>query len=158
MKNLDPEYISEVDQISKYDWASVIEKFDDANLYQTWPFGFHSWGENKSSHIILKKEGKIVAAAQARIFEIPIIKAGFAHISWGPMWKSRSANHDFNDFRNFIRALRNYYSFKNKLLVRIRLNEIVTFSIISSLRTTLRRWNRSMMSALPSSMAFSGPM
>jgi len=123
-RDLDPGFNVEIDEVTKKEWSSIIQLFNDATLYQTWDYGQHAWGENNLSHIVLKKDGQIVAAAQLRIYTFPIFKRGFAHISWGPMWKKDSEKHSFLVFHNLLRALKNYYSDHKKLLLRIRLNEI----------------------------------
>ena len=43
---------------------------------------------NNISHLVLKKDGDIVVAAQARIAKVPIVKVGIAYVRWGPLWKS----------------------------------------------------------------------
>jgi lipid II:glycine glycyltransferase (peptidoglycan interpeptide bridge formation enzyme) len=126
IKNLDDGFTAEVDTIDQAQWSAVIQEFDDTTIYQTWEYGSQTWGEKNISHLILKKKGQIVAAAQLWIYTIPLLRKGFAHISWGPMWRLRSKELDFQILKNLLRALNYHYSHQRRLLLRIRINEIQT--------------------------------
>jgi hypothetical protein len=71
------------------------------------------------SHLILKKDGKIVAAAQVRVVKIPVIHVGIAYVFWGPLWRVRDAVPDPDILSQAIRALRNEYAKRRGLLLRI---------------------------------------
>lgn len=55
MKTLDPGYDVEIDQVEKTEWSKLVQRFDDATIYQTWSYGLVRWGEKNLSHLVLKK-------------------------------------------------------------------------------------------------------
>ena len=124
MNKLDYGYMAEVDKIGRDEWSQILSDFDDANIFQTWIYGSVHWGEKKVSHLVLKKDGQIVAAAQIWHTNLAVIGGGFAHISWGPMWRLRGRKLDLEVVRNMIRALQEEYVIRRHLLLRIRSNEI----------------------------------
>lgn len=119
MKRLGTGYTAEVGRIDKEGWFQIIGHFRDASIYQTWSYDAVRFGANKISHLILKKDGDIVAAAQVRIVRIPIVKIGVAYVFWGPLWRSGGGESDVEVFRQAIRALRNEYACQRRLVVRI---------------------------------------
>jgi lipid II:glycine glycyltransferase (peptidoglycan interpeptide bridge formation enzyme) len=72
------------------------------------------------SHVLLKKDGEVVAAAQARIAKVPVVAAGIAYVRWGPLWHRKSQALDEATFRQAIRALRNEYACRRGLVLRLR--------------------------------------
>jgi lipid II:glycine glycyltransferase (peptidoglycan interpeptide bridge formation enzyme) len=112
-------YSTEVDNIDKDSWHRILEKFDDANIYQTWSYETIRSGKKKLSHLLLKKNGEVVAAAQARITKIPFTNLGVAYIRWGPLWRRRGEISDPELLAEALRALRNEYVCGRKLIVRI---------------------------------------
>ena len=93
---------------------------NDANIYQTWSYDEVRSGRDNISHVVLRKDGEAVAAAQARIVKLPLIGAGIAYVRWGPLWRRRSLEPDADSFRQAIRALRNEYACKRGLVLRLR--------------------------------------
>ena len=124
VKDIDPAYSIEVDRIKKDEWPDLLKQFDDANIYQTWSYGAVRWGEKNLSHLVLKRNGDIVAAAQSRIIKIPSIGGGIAYNTWGPLWISQEKEKDFEIYRQMARALIIEYVEKRGLLLRVRPNEI----------------------------------
>lgn len=119
MKSLDPNYTVEIDKVGKDEWTTILEKFDDSNIYQTWPYGAIKWGEKNLSHTVLKKNGEVVAVTQCWVKKIPIFNSGIAYIKWGPLWKQNGKGADFEIFLQMIRALREEYAKKRGLLLRV---------------------------------------
>jgi lipid II:glycine glycyltransferase (peptidoglycan interpeptide bridge formation enzyme) len=68
---------------------------------------------------VVKRDGRVIAAAQCGIVKPPIMRSGIAHVRWGPLWRMKNGAGDPEDFRQAIRALRNEYAFKRGLLLRI---------------------------------------
>ncbi len=122
MQTLLSKYTAEVDRINKSKWSDLLTRFDDATINQTWSYGSIRWGEANLSHLVLKKEGEIVAAVQLRIIKIPVFKGGIAYISWGPMWRVRGTHRNLECLRQMLKALRNEYSVRRGLLLRVLLN------------------------------------
>ena len=116
---LEPDYAVETDNIDKETWSRILLEFDDANIYQTWSYGAVRWGEKNLSHLLLRKEGEIVAAAQARIVKLPVLPGGIAYIRWGGMWQRKGRPRDPEVFRRMIFALRREYADRRGLFLRM---------------------------------------
>lgn len=119
MRALSPGYTSEVDTVDEQGWYQVLQDFSDANLHQTYAYGLVRCGRRNMSHLILKKGGDIVAAAQARIVKLPLINLGVASIGPGPLWRRGSSEPDLEVFRQIVRALHNEYVCKRGLAIRL---------------------------------------
>lgn len=119
MRALRQGYSSEVDTVTEEMWYRLLREFEDANIYQTWAYGEVRSGRNNISHLTVKKEGKVVAIAQSRIAKLPWTGVGIAYVMRGPLWVRRGENCDSEIFRQVVRALRNEYSCKRGLLVRV---------------------------------------
>jgi lipid II:glycine glycyltransferase (peptidoglycan interpeptide bridge formation enzyme) len=117
-RELAPHFTSEVDTVTERDWQERLQEFDDANIYQTWPYAEVSWGPGNTSHLVLKKEGRTVALAQVRVLKIPFVNIGIAYARWGPIWR-RSTEADEDVFRQAVRALRNEFTCKRSLVLRL---------------------------------------
>jgi lipid II:glycine glycyltransferase (peptidoglycan interpeptide bridge formation enzyme) len=113
-------YSVEVDAVDEATWYRILEEFNDANIYQTWSYDEVRCGRDNISHIVLKKDGKLAAAAQARIVKLPLIGSGIAYVRWGPLWRTKSVEPDAESFRQAIRALRNEYACNRGLVLRLR--------------------------------------
>jgi hypothetical protein len=118
MRPLDDGYRAEVDALSEQGWCEALQKFDDANIYQTWSYGKVMSGRNVN-HLVLRRENAIVAIAQARIAKLPMIPVGIAYVMWGPMWRRGETDGTANTFRQAIRALRNEFVCKRRLTLRV---------------------------------------
>ena len=130
MKQLDPGYTVKVDRIDKVKWHNFLQLFDDASFYQTWSYGKISWGEKSLSHLVLEKNDKIVSMAQLRIVEMPLLQAGFAYLTWGPMWRKKGEKVNLNILRNMLQALYNEYVINRGYLVKV-LPKSIHSSIVS---------------------------
>jgi len=119
-RELGPGYSVEVDAVNEASWHRILEEFNDANIYQTWSYGEVLGGRGNVSHVVLEKDGEVVAAAQARIVKLPVVAAGIAYVRWGPLWRRRALEPDIESFRQVIRALRNEYACKRGLVLRLR--------------------------------------
>lgn len=112
-------YSVEVDAVDKDTWYRIMNNFSDANIYQTWAYDEIRFGRKRISHLIVRKDDKIVAAVQVRIVQIPVIKVGIAYVFWGPLWKAKNTETNPEIFMQTIRALRNEYAGRRCLLLRI---------------------------------------
>jgi hypothetical protein len=118
-RELDRDYTSEVDTVDDQAWSRILREFDDANIYQTWAYGAVTSGRRSMGHLILRKQGEIVAAAQARIVELPFINIGIAYVRWGPLWRRPLAQENVETFRQAVRALRNEFACRRGLVLRL---------------------------------------
>jgi len=120
MKSLDPGYSAEADRIGKTEWHALLPAFDDANFYQTWSYGEKIWGDGYLSHLVLRRDGRPVAAAQLRILRLPVLRSGIAYLNWGPLWRPVHDQDHSLHLKNMVRALRNEYVGKRGLILRIQ--------------------------------------
>lgn len=119
MKELEAEYSVNVNFSDKYTWFEIMNRFKDANLYQAPSYDMVRYGQTGVAHMILKEADSIVAAAQVRIMQLPVIKTGIAYVLWGPMWRRLDVPEDVAVFRQALRALRNEFSLRRGLLLRV---------------------------------------
>lgn len=116
---LDGGYTAEFDTVDKFEWYEIISRFVDANIYQTWDYDAVRCGRENISHLVLRKDGQVAAAAQARIVRIPVFGLGAAYVRWGPFWQTEGQIADRAAFRMALRALRNEYVGRRCLILRI---------------------------------------
>jgi lipid II:glycine glycyltransferase (peptidoglycan interpeptide bridge formation enzyme) len=112
-------YSWEADTLDERAWGELLQEFEDANIYQSWPFAAVTSGHRSMSHVLLRKDGEIVAAALARTAKVPWLPAGIAYIRWGPVWRRTAKEANPEDFRQMVRALRNEYACKRGLVLRL---------------------------------------
>jgi hypothetical protein len=139
------QYTVEVDSVSENYWYEIVRKFRDANIYQTWAYGAVRFGEGSLSHMIVRKNEKLIGAAQTRIVKIPLINAGIAYVRWGPLWRKYDSEDNLEDFRSIVCAMRQEYVNHQGLYLRIIPNEIENCQ--GNLRVILEeegfKWKRS---------------
>jgi lipid II:glycine glycyltransferase (peptidoglycan interpeptide bridge formation enzyme) len=117
-------FYAEIDQIQEQNWTRALAQFNDATIYQTWSYGKIRWGESNLSHLVVKQGTETVGLVQASIKRLPIISAGIAYVPWGPIWRSKQGRGDSRTILKVLRALRQEYSFRRGLLLRIAPQEI----------------------------------
>jgi lipid II:glycine glycyltransferase (peptidoglycan interpeptide bridge formation enzyme) len=117
---LDSEYTYSIDSANEQEWNDIIRLFRDAVYNQTWAW-CHVMSK-ETSHLILRRNGRVVAAAMLRLIILPIINAGIAYIGSGPMWRLRDGGNDLDALRNLLRALRTEYASRRGLFLRISPN------------------------------------
>ena len=118
------EYSVEVGGVRKNEWEDILQMFDDSSLMQTWSYGSVRWGEKNVSHVVLRNNGRIVAASQAVIITVPHLPIGLAYVKWGPCWKVRGQGVNLANFRRMIQALYQIYVVERGLLLRIFPNAV----------------------------------
>lgn len=119
MRELALTYRGEVDSLDSTEWYRLLGGLEDASLYQTPAYAVARYGASRVSHIVVKRDGVVVAAAQCGIFKTPIFNRGIAHLRWGPLWRCRNGPRNLEHFRQAIRALRNEYAIRRGLILRI---------------------------------------
>lgn len=117
-------YTVETDRITKSGWSDSLQRFDDANIYQTWSYGAVRWGESHLSHLLLRKEGEVVAMTQAALFKLPTVRMGVAYITNGPIWRLRGKEENVDHLRQMVKGLREEYAKRRGLLLRVLPNEV----------------------------------
>ena len=108
-------------RLTEPEWNHVLERFTDANFYQSYAFGAVSWGDTHLSHLLLEENGEPVAVAQLRIVRVPFLPAGVAYLRWGPCCrpKNRGDAWDPERFRAMMLALETEYAVRRRLLLRV---------------------------------------
>jgi len=112
-------YSVEAGTFGKNRWHEILHRFDDSSLMQTWSYGAARWGQDNLSHVLLKRNDEIVAAAQVIIRTVPLLGAGLAYIKWGPLWQLRRRPPSLETLRLMLRTLRDVYEVQHNLLLRI---------------------------------------
>ncbi len=112
-------YQVDVDQVSENEWYDILQQFEDASFYQTWAYGVVRWGRENLSHLLLRRDNKVVAAAQVRIIKLPIVPGGIAYVRWGGIWRRRGEYSSPHEFRYLLRAMREEYAVRRKLYLRV---------------------------------------
>ncbi|UFS71085.1 peptidoglycan bridge formation glycyltransferase FemA/FemB family protein [Geomonas sp. RF6] len=112
-------YSVETALLDRQEWDAIVSAFADANIYQTWSYESVLTGTKGMQHLLLRKEGEIVAAAQARLTKIPFTGTGIAYVRWGPLWRRRGKDTDPALFAAGVRALRREFVEKRGMILRI---------------------------------------
>lgn len=112
-------YSAEVGTIADDRWFELTQTFADANLYQVWQSGVDPRAFPGVGRLVLLKDGTAVAAAETRLFTLPLTSTGIAYLRWGPLWRRRGAETDPEHFRQALRALRNEYVGRRGMILRL---------------------------------------
>jgi hypothetical protein len=121
----DPVWQIEVDRATLEEWAGMLDCFEDANIYQTWSYGAVRWGGKNLSHLVLKRDGDVVAMAQLRIVRPTKFNFGMAYLRWGPQCHRRGRELDVDIVMSMAQALREEYVRQRGLLLQILPNAFV---------------------------------
>ena len=119
VRELPSGFESEVDIVDEHTWNEMLDKFTDANVYQSWTYGEVRAGSRNVSRMVLRRNGEVVATAQARVIRIPLLGIGIAYVRWGPLWQLRGSLREPEVARHAIRALRNEYACRRGLVLRL---------------------------------------
>jgi lipid II:glycine glycyltransferase (peptidoglycan interpeptide bridge formation enzyme) len=109
----------EVDRATSAEWSELLDRFDDANIYQTAAYGGVRWGEKNLSRLVLKRDGEVLGMAQLRIIRPTPLKFGMAYLRWGPLWEWRGLPLDPEVPTRMAHAIEDEYVHKRKLFLRI---------------------------------------
>jgi lipid II:glycine glycyltransferase (peptidoglycan interpeptide bridge formation enzyme) len=114
-----PDYSVETISHTEAEWNELLLQFDDATIYQTYAYGVVRWGHDKLSHIVIRRDGEVVGAAQAIIYKVPVIQVGIAYIPWGPLWRKKGADASLATLTAILASLKKEYCEKRGLLLRM---------------------------------------
>ncbi len=118
-KVLSEDFTIDVDSVDKTTWSEIILNFSDATLYQTWSYGSIRWGDKNLSHLLLKRNGTILACAQITIMKAPLLPAGIAYVLGGPLWHLSGNDSGIEILEQVIRALKYEYVDTRRMHLRI---------------------------------------
>ena len=108
----------QVDGQTQESWARILASFNDASIYQSWAYGAVRWGERQLSHLVLRRNGRAVAAAQLRIARLPVIPAGLAYLRWG-LFESQHQPFDAAVVAAMVGCLRQEYVARRGLALQL---------------------------------------
>ncbi|MGB8988293.1 MAG: peptidoglycan bridge formation glycyltransferase FemA/FemB family protein [Candidatus Sulfotelmatobacter sp.] len=121
----EPVWQIEVDRATPEEWSGMLDGFEDANIYQTWSYGAVRWARKNLSHLVLKRDGDVVAMAQLRIIRPAKFNFGMAYLRWGPQCHRRGRELDADVAMSMAQALREEYVRRRRLLLQILPNAFV---------------------------------
>src|SRR5580704_11447612 len=114
-----PDWQVEVDRANATEWSTMLDLFDDANIYQTSAYGAVRWGEKNLSRLVLKRDGEVLGMAQLRIVRPTRLKFGMAYLRWGPLFERRGRPLDPEVASSMAQALKEEYVAKRRLFLRV---------------------------------------
>ena len=132
----------EIDGMDAAQWSSALDQFDDANIYQTWAYGNIRWGRPALSHLVVKRDGKLVAMAQLRIVRPGNSKLGIAYLRWGPICEPKGVGLQPDIVRAAADALRAEYVRRRGLFLRILPNATQNTPRAAEFVSAFRDFNR----------------
>jgi len=118
-------YRAEIDNVKPEEWQGILDLFRDANLYQTWDYGAIRWGTRNLSHLVVRDDNQIIAAAQLRIINRPPLPGGIAYMRWGPLVHLWNSNLELEALNQVAHELYKEYVIKRRLCLRILPNAFV---------------------------------
>jgi hypothetical protein len=112
-------YSAEVDSVSVADWYRHVSGFRDASIYQLWQHAPDREGLQRVSRLLLRRRGQVVAAAELRLFTLPLTKLGIAYVRWGPLWRRPGEPDSLDVLRQALRALHHEYVVRRGMVLRL---------------------------------------
>lgn len=113
-----------LEQFDQERWHCILDKFEDASVYQTMPFCTERVGTYACEHLVLTKGAEIVSVAQVRLMKLPYLGKLIAYVLSGPLFHRRSCEPDWEAFGQIVRALKIEYVGKRNMI--LRLNTLLT--------------------------------
>lgn len=108
----------EVRRLGEGDWHAVLSSFADASIFQTIPFSVARAGESHE-HVLLRREGQVVAAAQVRLLRVPVLPLQIAYVLWGPMVERRGEAPAAEALERMLTLLREEYVGRRGMSLRV---------------------------------------
>lgn len=99
---------AEVDATDAAAWDPLLANFADATYDQTAAASLR-WGHKRLSRLALRRDGQIVAGAQAVILTVPGLGKGLAYVKFGPFWRRSGEAPEPGIYREAVSALVSEY-------------------------------------------------
>jgi len=109
----------DVDALAPRAWDEVVAGFADASYDQTACWVEARWGAQRSSHLLLRRDGRPVAGARAVLFRWPGIRRGIAYVKWGPLCRPRDEPPAVETYRRCVEALVDEYCTRRGLYLTV---------------------------------------
>lgn len=105
------EFECKVDTVAAPEWDRVASQFDDLSYDQIACYSAGQWGD-RTSHLLLRRHGEVVAGARLAIIKLPGIRRGLAFLRFGPFWRRHGQPPDIRIYRAALGALVQEYCFR----------------------------------------------
>jgi Acetyltransferase (GNAT) domain len=111
-------YSVDIDTVSPTEWYGHVVRFGDANIYQVWQPADGPEARDTST-LLVRRHGEVAAAAEVRLFMVPLTRRGIAYVRWGPLWKRSGDPACLESLRQALRALYREYVVRRGLVLRV---------------------------------------
>ena len=101
-------------------WHRILDGFQDASIFQTVPFSAAKSSSEAIEHLVVRRGDTAVAAAQVRLFPVPLTGISIAYVLWGPVFHRYGSHPDWVAFGEALRALRQEYVINRRGSLRVR--------------------------------------
>jgi hypothetical protein len=108
----EPLFAVEVDSMDASAWDAMACEFDDLTTDQLAHFVDGHWDVGRGSHLVLRRDGHVVAGARLVILTLPGMKRGLAYCRFGPIWRRHGTAVDPATYRSALQALHDEYCVK----------------------------------------------
>lgn len=116
----DSQWECSVDQVSRKEWEQILPTFDNGNVFQTWSYGAIRWGEDRLSHLLLRRNGETVGAVQVRLVQAPLVRRDVcAYVTSGPLWRKKGNADCEEALPRMFREMRKEYVERRGLYLRV---------------------------------------
>lgn len=139
-----------IDKMDAPEWSGLLCQFADASIYQAWSYGAVHWGSGQLSHVMLKRDGKVVSMAQVRVLKLPAMRTGIAYVRWGPLCRLRGGPFDADAFHQITLAIKHEYVDRRGLLLRVIPPVFANDAFVSEVKIRLAGIGMTKQSGLPS--------
>lgn len=108
-----------VDSLSDQEWDRTFAAFDDLHYEQMAAYCKVQWGGKRSSSLLLRRDGEVVAGARVVLLSIPSLGKGIAWVRFGPQWRRKNREVEPELLEAILLALREEYCARRGLLLAI---------------------------------------
>lgn len=115
-----PPRTMDIEPVDRARWTELAHGFADYNYRQCWDFGVHAALRvgAKSEHVALRQAGEVVAIADVRVRELPVLGGGLAFVTGGPLTRN-DRRFDPARYVDAVAALRRRYVEERGCVLRI---------------------------------------
>jgi hypothetical protein len=109
----------QIDCVPDEVWHATMGTFSDVHYEQTAIYGAGQRGE-RSSHLLMLRDGKPFAGARAGLYLVPYFGRGMALVRFGPFWRPFEGTPDPERYKHAIKTLLDEYCRRRKLYLVLR--------------------------------------
>jgi hypothetical protein len=99
----------DVDRASDAEWDALASRFADVSYDQTSAYSDAKWGNDRTSTLVVREDGRPVAAARVVLLRPPVLRAGLAYVKFGPLWRPSEGSGDLASLKLGLDALVDEY-------------------------------------------------